>query len=1279
MKNFTKAFPIAIGTIIAIIFMASYSFAQDPKLLHEKFDIDTFITGQMEAFHVPGLSACIIVGDEVVWNNNYGYMNLEDSIPVNDTTLFNAFSIGKTLTAACVMQQYETGNLDIDNAINNYLPFDVINPQNPDIGITSRMLLCHSSSITDFNFESYGGEGDPTESMAFFCENYFPEGGQYYNAGNYYGQPPGLYFHYSNLGVGLNGFIVEAITGNLFHEYAKEHLFSPLNMHQSAWFLGELNMDNLAIGYDYASGGFTPNIHIGHPCYPGIMLRSTALELSQFNIMMLNEGQYQGNEILQSSTIDTMLIVQNPNWNFVYGNTGLGLFRRIDYGSRTVWGHNGGSSRGYAAHLYFCKDEGTGIVIMTNSNQYVDPIVEYMFDYAYELANPPTTSQIQFAGYVSQGEGIAGWNADGSGPEPAGLGHLVPAPGFTNQYFYGSSQDYITGNPEDACAHFLPGSTGFPEFEQALADNGYTTNQVKMKYGLTSLEDDMEGEDWFFFNNWSYSNYYNVPFTFELDGQPLLAGFFDYANMYINTASGNWQMETGYSPLHNIATNNILVEIANAFLNDLDGKEIKTHYEATNSGQTFSGSGRNGVYYNVINGLLTVGNPTLPFKGLYSDHEGFACWDADGSGPEPYGDGHQNQKYYQASADFDGIDPDPDACLAHFEVGSSGFFNTILQLEYRGYEIGDLKIKQGLSSLGSDTYGEDWGYLNQQHWVNYYNNRLIIELNGEPVLYMMADTNKQKDETGYWLCNTSFTQVYNISDNVSAEAQFIAQSFLKDLGTHYIRPNPSEITLVAGSNFMENGRNGSRWEIYGGSMTGIHAKATFVPEGPVSGTWTAEDSPIYVDGHLTVEDGETHTIEPGVKVAVRGPYVINVGGSVKAEGTAEENIIFTRSNPNLWWDGFAYDGALIADTDSSIFDHCIFEYGYAQGTISKHNSGGVFLIDAYDNLIISNSTFRHNKADIDGGYPPSGGAFAFENSNITIKKCIFYDNTAEYGGAILCYANSAPIISNCLFYGNHANNGGAISFYEHGNGILINNTFAENTATQGGALYFYNLSNPEIINTILWGNEATSSGNQVFSSTLNSAPGFYYCDIEEGQAGFGGNPINGDYLFNIEDDPEFETAPEFPPYLLSTISPCFNQGTPDTSAWYYPDYLPATCLCGNPRTCNGRIEMGSYELLISKTDERTMASDKLQIFPNPFIENLTISFELQNTAFVEIEIFNVLGAKVGIVNNKTLPAGKHQLSWDSANFPEGSPREAGIYFCRVKVGEDVFTQKIVKQ
>jgi len=372
------------------IFCACGQLIQSQTINRE--EIDEFIMDKMEIYHVPGLSACIIIGDSIAWNNNYGYMNLVDSIPVSDSTLFNIFSIGKSLTAACVMQLWDEGFLGLDQSINDFLPFQIINPYNGADSITPRMLMSHSAGIRDENFDSYITIGDPTITLAYFVENYFSEGGEYYSNSNFYTSEPGMYYRYSNFGSALNGFLVEPLTDIDFSEYAQDSLLEPLEMYSSAWYLDELNLDNLATGYHYSSGNFIAQQHLGHPAYPGLTLRATALELSNYVIMLLNEGIYKDVNILSEAAIDSMKRTQNPNWSG-YGTTCLGMYQRDDYGDRIVWGHNGGSDGGYAAHYYFCPAENSGIVITTNSEQYIDPIVQYLFDHAAIITGIPVSSE----------------------------------------------------------------------------------------------------------------------------------------------------------------------------------------------------------------------------------------------------------------------------------------------------------------------------------------------------------------------------------------------------------------------------------------------------------------------------------------------------------------------------------------------------------------------------------------------------------------------------------------------------------------------------------------------------------------------------------------------------------------------------------------------------------------------------------------------------------------------------------------------------------------------
>ncbi|OQX73048.1 MAG: hypothetical protein B6D64_14420, partial [Bacteroidetes bacterium 4484_276] len=463
-------------------------------------------------------------------------------------------------------------------------------------------------------------------------------------------------------------------------------------------------------------------------------------------------------------------------------------------------------------------------------------------------------SQIQFEGLYSEGEGAAGWDADGSGPEPYGNGHGT----YT---YYIASRDYVDPGSSSG-AHMLENMTGFPLLEQALVNNGFTAGQICLKISLSSMGEDIGGIDWFQLGATHYANFYPAHCTFQLDGELLFEAIGNYA-IYISGPDTRG-FETGFLKVNNISANSPdpVKNVATALLADLGNEEIKLYMQVTDAA-SLSGNGRSGGYFNIA-GTLEKGLPILPFKGLNADHQGFAGWDADGTGPEPEADGHDTQLYYGASLDYDDIDPDPNAGLGHLLDGSTGFFNTLLQLEYRGFEIGDIKLKLGLNSLGPDVEGEDWG----NGWCNYYNNKFVIELNGEPILTVLQDTNRLASMTTYWMSGASIGKVYDISENASPEAQFVAQSFLKDMGTHYLKMDNEETHYV--SLFNDTGRDGAIYEITAASLVGVHEKATFIPEGEVSGTWTVDNSPYYVDGNLTVENGETFTIEPGVKVAVRG-------------------------------------------------------------------------------------------------------------------------------------------------------------------------------------------------------------------------------------------------------------------------------------------------------------------------------------------------------------------------------------------------------------------------
>ena len=354
---------------------------------------------------------------------------------------------------------------------------------------------------------------------------------------------------------------------------------------------------------------------------------------------------------------------------------------------------------------------------------------------------------------------------------------------------------------------------------------------------------------------------------------------------------------------------------------------------------------------------------------------------------------------------------------------------------------------------------------------------------------------------------------------------------------------------------------------------------TTIYAGDVSGTWDAAGSPYRIEGDITVPTGGTLTIESGVEVSFQSWYSLTVNGTLVADGTAVEPILFTGADSPGWL-GIRFVGA----SDSSLLDHVIVEKGHATGADPLNKGGGIYIDGS--NPTVSNSTIRDNLAKY------SGGGIYLNNSNATLVGNTIIDNTAGQGasasggGLAILYSN--PIVMDNVISGNsvyiaggyttptgsggglflrssdatltgnlisdnhinaslNSNSRGAGLYLYYGSPNFVNNTISGNTienvstgylaVKEGGGIYTYN-SYPTIVNTILWNNapEELFAADYGFVSTYVIA----YSDIQGGQAGIVTNDsVNVNWeAGNIESDPLFNND-----FTLQENSPAVDAGT----------------------------------------------------------------------------------------------------------------------------------------
>jgi CubicO group peptidase (beta-lactamase class C family) len=342
----------------------------------------------------PGLSLVVVKDGEIVYQEGFGMADVPRNIPATADTVYQTFSMVKSMTAAAVLQLQEQGLLNIDDPVADYLPFfEVQYPSEDSETVTIRHLLNHSSGLSNNMPELISWihfDGDPEWNQTELIKEKLPD----YTELAY---EPGSKGVYTNVGYLVLSAVIEAVSGQTYQQYMIDHIFSPLGMDQTSWTYTEATISNEA-------AGSSPSVDFQALMLPLILDKdqmdaltrekvdgklwfnrvymdqkgptgpiSTVTDVVRFVMAFLNEGELDGQRILSEESI-AMLTNES---HVLPGNTSEArAYNEYDQmyhglGWYVVKNHeffiaHGGGGPGFAADMRLYPDRELGMVIIAN-------------------------------------------------------------------------------------------------------------------------------------------------------------------------------------------------------------------------------------------------------------------------------------------------------------------------------------------------------------------------------------------------------------------------------------------------------------------------------------------------------------------------------------------------------------------------------------------------------------------------------------------------------------------------------------------------------------------------------------------------------------------------------------------------------------------------------------------------------------------------------------------------------------------------------------------------
>lgn len=368
--------PFAVAMALPLLAVGCQTIPAPPTVDPRIQRIDGFVRRAFAAGVTPGLGVAIVSDGRIVYTAGLGHANVQEGIPVSDSTLWYVASTSKSFTGFGVALLEAAREIDVDAPITRLLPRATWHPDARPDEITLASFLAHTHGLSS---------GPLVLSAAY--TGAFPE--EHFHQLLAFSSPlPSRDLRYSNIGYNVASLVIAEKRAEGWKAYLDRNVFAPAGLRDIHHRVTDIPQRRIAKAHELrADGGYeaqpflkrdrTMNAAGGH-------LGSIA-DLARWTILHMDDGRLDGRQVFPAHVVRrSHEILGRQNVQFAY-------FQRDGWGfGWDIGSYDGepmvsrfGSYAGFRSHLSMLPARRVGVVAQVNSEpgwRLTDIIAAYAYD-----------------------------------------------------------------------------------------------------------------------------------------------------------------------------------------------------------------------------------------------------------------------------------------------------------------------------------------------------------------------------------------------------------------------------------------------------------------------------------------------------------------------------------------------------------------------------------------------------------------------------------------------------------------------------------------------------------------------------------------------------------------------------------------------------------------------------------------------------------------------------------------------------------------------------------